>query len=71
MPRGNIFTNISTIKASESIDGKNVPCEGKLYYRGLDVEDIVDGFIKDKRFGFEETIYILLFGEMPTVKHIL
>lgn len=64
------LTNISTIKASESIDGKNVPCEGKLYYRGLDVEDIVDGFIKDKRFGFEETIYILLFGEMPTVEQL-
>ena len=64
------LTNISTIKASESIDGKNVPCEGKLYYRGLDVEDIVEGFIKDKRFGFEETIYILLFGEMPNVEQL-
>lgn len=64
------LTNISTIKSSEMIDGKSVPCEGKLYYRGINVEDIVKGFIKDKRFGFEETIYILLFGKMPTAEQL-
>lgn len=53
------LTNISTIKVDN--DG-----HGKLFYRGIDVEDIVDGFIKEKRFGFEETIYLLLFGNMPT-----
>ena len=40
--------------------------DGKLYYRGIDVEDIVAGFIKEKRFGFEETVYLLLFGKMPS-----
>ncbi|MBE6860405.1 MAG: citrate/2-methylcitrate synthase [Ruminococcus sp.] len=64
------LTNISTIKTTETIGNKTVPCEGKLYYRGIDVEDIVDGFIKDKRFGFEETIYILLFGNMPTLEQL-
>jgi citrate synthase len=64
------LTNISTIKSSECIDGVNVPCEGKLYYRGIDVENIVDGFIKGKRFGFEETVYILLFGKMPTMNEL-
>lgn len=50
------LTNISTIKATKIVDGKTVHCDGKLYYRGIDVEDIVSGFIKEKRFGFEETI---------------
>lgn len=53
------LTNISTIKVDE--EG-----HGKLFYRGIDVEDIVAGFIKEKRYGFEETIYLLLFGNMPT-----
>ena len=60
------LTNISTIKATKIVDGKTVHCDGKLYYRGIDVEDIVSGFIKEKRFGFEETIYILLFGKLPS-----
>ena len=42
-----------------------MPCEGKLYYRGIDIEDIVKGFIEEDRFGFEETAYLLLFGELP------
>ena len=42
-----------------------IPCEGKLYYQGVDVEDIVAGFIKEKRFGYEETVYLLLFGKLP------
>lgn len=53
------LTNISTIKVDE--EG-----QGKLFYRGINVEDIVTGFIKEKRYGFEETIYLLLFGNMPT-----
>ena len=47
-------------------DGMPNHGDGKLYYRGIDVEDIVSGFIKEKRFGFEETIYLLLFGYMPS-----
>lgn len=59
------LTNISTIKVLESDDGVQNHGDGKLYYRGIDVEDIVAGFMKEKRFGFEETVYLLLFGEMP------
>ena len=59
------LTNISTIKVLETGDGMPNHGDGKLYYRGIDVEDIVAGFIKEKRFGFEETVYLLLFGKMP------
>jgi citrate synthase len=43
-----------------------VPCEGKLFYRGYDVEEIVDGFLSEGRFGFEEVCFLLLFGHLPT-----
>ncbi len=60
------LTEISEIQSSKMIDGKSVPCDGKLYYRGIDVETLVDGFIQEDRFGFEETAYLLLFGQLPT-----
>ncbi len=60
------LTEISEIQSSKEIDGKSVPCDGKLYYRGIDVESLVDGFIQENRFGFEETAYLLLFGQLPT-----
>jgi len=60
------LTDISEICSSRIVDGKSVPCDGKLYYRGIDVEELVAGFVKDKRFGFEETTYLLLFGKLPT-----
>lgn len=59
------LTVISEIVSSKIVDGKEYPCEGKLYYRGIDVEDIVEGFIKEDRFGYEEAAYLLLFGELP------
>nr|WP_317412831.1 citrate/2-methylcitrate synthase [uncultured Solibaculum sp.] len=59
------LTEISEIKSSEVVDGETVPCEGKLYYRGIDIEEIVGGFIREKRFGFEEATYLLLFGNLP------
>lgn len=59
------LTEISEIRSSVEKDGKSVPCEGKLFYRGVDIEDIVRGFVKEKRFGFEETVFLLLFGELP------
>lgn len=64
------LTNISDIRASEVVDGKTVPCDGKLFYRGINVEDIIRGFAADKRYGFEETTYLLLFGEMPNKKQL-
>ena len=60
------LTEISEVKASEvDENGVSHPCDGKLYYRGHDVEKLIEGFTKDKRFGFEEVTYLLLFGELP------
>ena len=56
------LTEISDI-VSSAPDGS--PCEGKLYYRGIDIEELVKGFVTEKRFGYEETVYLLLFGELP------
>ena len=64
------LTNISTIKVLDTGDGNSNHGDGKLYYRGIDVEDIVAGFIKEKRFGFEETVYLLLFGKMPSMSEL-
>ena len=60
-----VLTEISEVCSSCVIDGQTVPCDGKLYYRGVDVEDIVRGYIHDDRFGFEEVVYLLLFGYLP------
>lgn len=64
------LTHISDVRASQIIDGVSVPCHGKLFYRGYDVEDLVDGFTADGRFGFEEVTYLLLFGELPDPKEL-
>ena len=64
------LTDISTIIQNKVVDGKTVPCEGELYYRGYNVNDIIGGLMKDDRFGFEEVVYLLLFGEMPTATEL-
>lgn len=64
------LTDISEVRSYTVVDNEMVPCEGKLFYRGVDIEKIVSGFIRDKRFGFEETAYLLLFGELPTQKEL-
>jgi len=64
------LTEISEIQAFDLVDGKKVPCEGKLFYRGIDVEAFVDGFIREKRFGFEEAAYLLIFGTLPTQEQL-
>lgn len=60
------LTEISEIHSYDMKNGKLIPCNGKLYYRGVDVEDIIAGFTSDNRFGFEEVTYLLLFGKLPT-----
>ncbi len=60
------LTEIGEIKAYTIDELDIVPCEGKLFYRGYDIEKIVDGFLADDRFGFEEVTYLLLFGELPS-----
>ncbi|NLV47039.1 MAG: citrate synthase, partial [Clostridiaceae bacterium] len=44
-------------------DAERVPSEGRLFYQGIEINDLVNGFYNEKRFGFEETAYLLLFGE--------
>ena len=59
------LTEISTSYSSREIDGVLTPIDGELYYRGIDINELVDGFLSEGRFGFEETVYLLLFGELP------
>ena len=60
------LTEISTINAKKTLaNGEVVPCHGQLFYRGINVYDLVTGFIEDDRFGFEETAYLLLFSALP------
>lgn len=59
------LTEISDIVSTHKVDGKKIPCEGRLYYRGYDVKDLVEATLRDKRFGFEEVAYLLMFGTLP------
>ncbi|RGY98364.1 citrate/2-methylcitrate synthase [Clostridium sp. AM58-1XD] len=65
------LTKISTIEASKIVDGKKVPCEGRLYYRGYNIKDLVNGTMNNRGFGFEEVSYLLLFGTLPTREQLL
>ncbi len=61
------LTEVSCIQSKETDkNGNSVSCNGRLYYRGLNVRDIVGGFLADDRLGFEETVYLLLFSQLPT-----
>ena len=65
------LTEISRIKSKEiTPDGKEIPCKGELYYRGIDVHDIVKGFSPDCCNGFEETVYLLLFSKLPNKQEL-
>ena len=60
------LTEISDVVSKKKLpDGTSVPCEGILCYRGVNIKELVAGFLKDKRFGFEETAYLLLFSKLP------
>ena len=59
------LTEISEVQSKKEVDGVSVPCNGQLFYRGINIQDIVKGFMTEKRFGYEETAYLLLFGKLP------
>lgn len=63
------LTEIADVVSTAVVDGKKVPADGKLYYQGYNVEDIIRGEAKH-RYAFEETTYLLLFGELPTEKQL-
>ncbi|MGN0483300.1 MAG: citrate/2-methylcitrate synthase [Lachnospiraceae bacterium] len=64
------LTEISDVCATKVVDGDVVPADGNLYYRGYNVKDLVQGLDKNAHTGFEETTYLLLFGELPTQKQL-
>ncbi len=59
-------TQIGNVIGYRKEDGKVIPVPGQLIYRGINVEDLISGFLSEDRFGFEETTYLLLFGSLPT-----
>lgn len=59
------LTEIGEVHSYILDEGEIVPVPGRLIYRGMDIRDIVHGFIGDGRYGFEETAYLLLFGNLP------
>jgi len=64
------LTEIGEVHAYIIDEGETVPVPGRLIYRGIDINDIVAGFLSEDRFGFEETAYLLLFGELPDRKEL-
>lgn len=64
------LTEIGEVHAYVFDESEKIPVEGRLIYRGVDIYDLVEGFISEDRFGFEECAYLLLYGELPT-KHEL
>ena len=60
------LTEISEVNSSIISNDKMVPARGTLKYRGISIENIVNGFLEDDRFGFEETCYLLIFGSLPS-----
>ena len=63
-------TQIGNVRGYYMQDGERMPMEGQLIYRGIDLEDLVEGFMSEERFGYEETAYLLLFGRLPDNKQL-
>lgn len=61
------LTEISDVVSYKTVDGKKLPDNGSLYYQGYNVYDLIKG-MNGKRYAFEETTYLLLFGELPSSK---
>ena len=63
------LTEISDVNAYDLVNGRKIPAEGSLYYQGYNIYDLVNG-LGGHKFGFEETIYLLLFGQLPSEKEL-
>ena len=59
------LTKIGDVHAYVIDENEKVPVEGRLTYRGIDIYDLVEGFLSENRFGFEECAYLLLHGDLP------
>ena len=65
------LTDISIVNGKKKgPDGTEIPCEGELYYRGIDIRSLVNGFSSEGRFGFEEIAWLLIAGTLPTEKQL-
>lgn len=64
------LTKVSKILSGKMVQGEKIPCEGQLFYRGYNIHDLVNGAVKEGRFGYEEIAYLLLFGELPDEKQL-
>ncbi|MBQ9118153.1 MAG: citrate/2-methylcitrate synthase [Clostridia bacterium] len=65
------LTEVSNIQSkTRDAQGNEIPCEGKLSYRGIDVRTLVKGFTEGNRYGFEETVYLLLFSKLPNKEEL-
>lgn len=65
------LTRVCSVEGYYILDGERVAKDGKLSYRGYDINDIVNGCIQDDRFGYEEVVWLLLFGELPTTSQLV
>ena len=64
------LTNICCVHGYVIDEGEKRPAPGQLIYRGYDICDLISGVEKDGRYGFEETAYLLLFGNLPDKEHL-
>lgn len=64
------LTRIGSVEGYRMENGRKLPAEGELYFRGINVMELVEGFQREKRRGFEETAYLLIFGELPTKEQL-
>lgn len=65
------MTRISDVNGYAIENGKKIPIKGQLRYRGIPIDDLINGFINEERYGYEEVAYLLLFGLLPTEKSLL
>lgn len=63
-------TSIGDVDGYDLVDGRKIPRKGRLFYRGISISDIIRQCIAEDRFGFEETVYLLLFGQLPTASQL-
>ena len=64
------LTTISTIYPDKKVNGEVVSERGELRYRGIDINELVEGFVSQNRYGFEEVAYLLLFGNLPSTSEL-
>ncbi|TCT15427.1 citrate synthase [Natranaerovirga pectinivora] len=65
------LTEIGEVHSYIIDENETIPVPGRLRYRGIDINDLVNGFVSDNRYGFEETTYLLMFGKLPNRNELI